>query len=157
MSSAKSKVKTQKVFKISRKKLCLAIEKLNNLSAEPTRKRKNFTDCNIGIIKQLNTSANVQPIEWRPNWVKLFTTSATRHDWDNFMKTLRLASQNHNFGGVENILRNSFFGVLTLPIYKDEKTLRLLLYTIAPCRNEHDIDFCIKTILRTFDDNRADN
>lgn len=32
----------------------------------------------------------------------------------------------------------------------DIKALRLYLYTIAPCRNEHDIEFCIKTILRIF-------
>ncbi|XP_052890010.1 uncharacterized protein LOC128298306 [Anopheles moucheti] len=151
MSGTRRTSKPIKQFKISRKKLNRALEKLNNLPKIIPHSPGFFSNCNTNIIKQLNTSAHVQPISWKQNWLKLFATSITSHDWDTFIKTLRLASQNHNNCGLDNVLRNCFFGVLTHPIYRDEETLRLLLYTIAPCRNEYDIEFCIETILRTFD------
>uniref|UniRef100_A0A182RD23 Uncharacterized protein n=1 Tax=Anopheles funestus TaxID=62324 RepID=A0A182RD23_ANOFN len=157
MPGTRSKVKPQKQFKISRRKLCHALERLDSLSKETQPTEQTFPGCNGSIINQLNTSRYLQSINFRSNWLNMFTTSVTRHDWDTFIKTLRLASQNQNHCGVSTVMRNSVFAVLTHPIYKDEDTLRLLLHTIAPCRSENDIEFCIETILRTFDGNPVDS
>ncbi|XP_050079881.1 uncharacterized protein LOC126567708 [Anopheles maculipalpis] len=154
MRGVKNKVKPKLQFKVSRKKLCRALQRLQKLRSVTTTNERNIPRLHGTVNKQLNTHAYVQPIGWKQNWMEIFKTSITKHDWDIFIRTLRLASQNYKFCGLDNVLRNSFFGTLTHPMYSDQKTLRLLLYTIAPCRNEHDIEFCIETISRVFNSGR---
>uniref|UniRef100_A0A182JVD3 Uncharacterized protein n=1 Tax=Anopheles christyi TaxID=43041 RepID=A0A182JVD3_9DIPT len=149
MPSSKSKLKPKIQFKVSNKKLSQALRKLTKPS-QITQKQETLPSCKTNIIKLLNTNAYAQPIEWRQNWLEVFQTSISRHNWETFIRALRLASQSKTFCGLDNIIRNSFLSILTHQIYKDEKALRLYLYTIAPCRNEQDIEFCIETILRTF-------
>ncbi|EAL38662.1 AGAP012420-PA [Anopheles gambiae str. PEST] len=149
MPCPKRKLKPKIRFKVSQTKLSQTLKKLKK-PLELTNSSGAFSSCNINIIKQLNTNTFPQPIEWRHNWLEVFKDTITRHNWEAFIRTLRLASQNNTFCGLDNVLRNSFLSILTHKIYMDIKALRLYLYTIAPCRNEHDIEFCIKTILRIF-------
>uniref|UniRef100_A0A182Y1F5 Uncharacterized protein n=1 Tax=Anopheles stephensi TaxID=30069 RepID=A0A182Y1F5_ANOST len=105
MSGSSYKVKPKIQFKVSRKKLCRAMQKLKKVPTVTAQNESNSFRCQGSIIKQLSTYAYVQPIGWRQNWLELFKTSITQHDWDIFIRTLRLASQDHKFCGLENVLR----------------------------------------------------
>ncbi|XP_058065355.1 uncharacterized protein LOC131215004 [Anopheles bellator] len=135
-------------FKVSRKKLKHAL----NILEQPQEPRPTIRhiNCSSSMLDQLNSTMHFQR-EFSPmKWFEFFRATVTNHDWDKFMKGLRLASQNSSFCGMRAILRATFFGILTLPIYHEPTVLKSLLYAIAPCRNEQDIEFCMETILRIF-------
>uniref|UniRef100_A0A182P5U4 Uncharacterized protein n=1 Tax=Anopheles epiroticus TaxID=199890 RepID=A0A182P5U4_9DIPT len=156
MPSSKSKLKPRVQFKVSDTKFSQAMRTLRKrLEFKPNQ--ATFPSCSVSIIKQLNTNVYVQPTEWRQNWLEVLQSDIARHNWESFIRSLRVASQSHRLCGLENILRNSFLSILTHPIFKDLKTLRLFLYTVAPCRNENDIEYCIETILKTFNGDTKSN
>uniref|UniRef100_A0A182N8W7 Uncharacterized protein n=1 Tax=Anopheles dirus TaxID=7168 RepID=A0A182N8W7_9DIPT len=150
MVGVKLKEKPKVQFKVSTKKLSRALKKLNERERNDFHYAGSHMLCNSSIARQLLTVVPAVPIGWRQNWHETFRSATTRHNWNMFLKTLRVASQSDALCSVDVVTRNTFFATFAHPLFNDPKTQRLLLYNIAPCRSEQDIEHCLQTILRTF-------
>ncbi|XP_058116164.1 uncharacterized protein LOC131258799 [Anopheles coustani] len=144
-----AKVNNHAQFKVSRTKLARALQLLEKPVNNKDSTAMNLK-CSEHILNQVLFKPHCSRTSKKQRWQELFRTVVTRHEWDTFVRALRLSSQWLTFGGLQLLLRNTFFGILTHPMYRDPQTLRLFLYAMSPCRNEKDIEFCIQTILQAF-------
>ncbi|XP_035790319.1 uncharacterized protein LOC118465833 [Anopheles albimanus] len=140
-SASKAKIRLQ----VPRKKLQRALELLE----QPLKNAGDRDDqgCPFTMLKHRDTSTTtLRPLHARRNWLEHFSSTVTRHNWDTFIRSLKLASQNNSFCGVQAILRNTIFGMLSHPLYREPATIKSILSAITPCSSGADVKLCIETM-----------
>ncbi|XP_050097269.1 uncharacterized protein LOC126578600 [Anopheles aquasalis] len=143
-TSKKAKLRLQ----VPQKKLQRALELLEQ--PRQIAGERNDHGCPFTMLRHLDyRTTTLRPLHTRRNWVDHFSSTVTRHDWDTFIRSLKLAAQNNSFSGVQTILRNSVFGMLAHPLYRDPATIKSILTAITPCSSSEDVKLCLETIAQT--------
>uniref|UniRef100_A0A2M4CK25 Uncharacterized protein n=1 Tax=Anopheles darlingi TaxID=43151 RepID=A0A2M4CK25_ANODA len=145
-SSKKSKRKL--VLQVPQKTLQRALRLLEQPLEIPGDRSEH--GCPFTMVRYLDSSTTTRrSLHSRRNWLEHFSASVTRHDWNTFMRSLKLVTQNNSFCGVPAVLRNTIFGMLAHPLYREPAVIKSILTAITPCSSNDDVALCIETIAQT--------